>query len=447
MKNKNLLVLDFNIDLIKNNPTAICLINKNNIYQYLKDILISPGSVFSFKDIKIYKDNNLNLINMEFIGNYLNPYDHIKLSLQENLKFDELHVDNQKNKFLISQDKIIEYFSEAIKYNKSIKNLDISSNQLNEILFSKLYKCLKNNSNIIHLNLSNNSIGENSAIFLNEIINTNIFMESLIIKNIYLKDKGLKIIEHTLKENKTLKILDISSNYFTFESAEILGNIIKKNNMIDNLNISGNKIFQKNKNTSENFFNSFEKNNTINSISFNNCLINKSSLISLIKSLRKNNGLISLDIGNNKFDENEICEIWDELILGDFNFKKLFINQIGKITAKIGIKIFEFLRKNNQLDYINISKNLIVEEALVYIFDGLKENKNLKEIDIRDNLTGLKVIYLFGHYLLGTSVNLKKIWMKGNFNNEEMIKVDFTYLKDLIQNKYIETDINNLILK
>jgi Ran GTPase-activating protein (RanGAP) involved in mRNA processing and transport len=447
MKNKNLLILHFNEELIKNNPTAFCLISKNNFYQYFKDILISPGSVFSFKDIKIYKDNNLNLINMEFIGNYLNPYDHIKFSLQENLKFEELHVDNQKNKFSISQEKIIDYFSEAIKYNKSIKNLDISSNKLNEILFSKIYNCLKNNLNIIHLNLSNNSIGENSANLLNEIINTNIFMESLIIKNIYLKDKGLKIMENALIENKTLKNLDISSNYFSSESAEILGNIIYKNNMIDNLNISGNKIFNKNKNTSEKFFLSFEKNNTLNSISLNNCLINKSSVISLLRCLKKNFALITLDIGSNRFDENEICEIFDELINEGFNFKKLLINQIGKITSNIGKKIYEFLKKNTVLEYLNLSKNLIVEEALIFIFDGLKENNKLNEIDLRDNLSGLKVIFLFGEYLVGSSVNLKKIWMKGNFNNEEIMKSDFTYLKKLIEIKYVETDINDLILK
>jgi Ran GTPase-activating protein (RanGAP) involved in mRNA processing and transport len=457
MKNKNLLIIDYEINMIKNNPSAICLFNKHNYYQYLENILISPGSVFAFKDINFNKKNKMNTILMEFLGNYLNPYDHIKLSPKENLKFNDLHVDNQKNKFIIEQDKILEYFSEAILYNKSLKNLDLSDNKLDEYLFEKLYKCLKYNTNIIKLNLSNNNFGSNysknyplpnsntSFKKLREIINSNIFIENLIIKNIYLRDFGLNIIQDSLCINKSLKVLDISSNLLTFESTETLGNIINKNISIKELDISSNKIFNQKEKISQNFFSAFKINNSLISLNLTNCGIDIFSIFSLLDSLRINTALDCLNLSENKLEDYEICSFWSKIKNDKINFSKLYFNQMGKISLEASQKIFEFLCENKNLLYLGLNENNIEEEMMTLIFNGLKENKNLNEIDLRNNKSGIKIVKLFGDYLSSTCKgNLNIIKMKGNFKKTDVDK-NYDYLSELLIKRYVENDITDLL--
>jgi len=189
------------------------------------------GCALAYKSITIDPINDLNILHVEFLGNFFNPYDNsIKLSINPKVKFGELHIDNQKNKFAINQDKILEYFSEAITLNKTLKELDISDNRLNEVLFEKIVLGLKSNFNLCTLNISNNNLGENSAVFLNEILENNFFLESLIIANIHFKNEGVQALSATLMKNKTLKNLNMANNFITYEGAKILRNLLLNNN-------------------------------------------------------------------------------------------------------------------------------------------------------------------------------------------------------------------------
>lgn len=438
MEYKSLLVIDFDIEIVKNNPSPLAFLNLHNYIPNNKEILICPGSVFAFKNIVIDHNNNLNIVYLEFIGNFFNPYENMKFSTKEILAFNELHVDNQKNKFQLNQEKIIEYFSEIISLNKNIKILDISENRINEALFQKLYPCFRKNFNIISLNLSNNLIGENAGAYIEELCTYNPFIENVFISNIDLKDEGLKKLENFLEFNKSLKLLDISNNNITFECADILRNIITKNNTLEKINLSYNQLTDEKGDLP--LAQGFIFNKTLKDIGLCDCDLNYLSVSNLFDNIRTNSTLKIIALDQNKFTEDDVIKIFDKLTKNKYNFSELSFSEIQN-TDKASQVISEFLRFNSYIKKINLCNNQINESSMKLIFEALKINRFLTEIDVTYNGAGKNILYWLSHLLLSNPV-IRKISLKGNFADEnEVIKNNFFFLQELLTNRSLETDI------
>lgn len=440
MKNRNLLIIDFNIDIIKNNPSMISLLNLHNYFPSKPELALIPGCALGYKNIKIDLSNNLNLIHLEFLGNYFNPYDNIKFSNEEIIKFTELHVENQKNKFAINQEKILEYFSEAILLNKHLKQLDISDNRLNELLFSKLVFCIKSNFNIKTLNISNNNLGEKSAVFINEILANNFFIENLIMSNIHLKNEGLKTLSHSLIKNKTLKNIDLSNNFLTCEGAEIFKSFLINNTSLIKLNISENNITDEKGNNP--ISEALKYNTNLEEINFGNCDFNEITINELMENLKENFSLRKLILSKNKLNEQAILILWDFLSNNNYYFNDLQFDYFN-LTEKACEKIAESLKMNNFLNVLNLSNNKINDESMKIIFEALKHNMKLTEIDLSNNNGGKNIIFILSNLLLN-EIKIKKFFIKGNFKEEELnLKEGFSFLDKMIKEKNIEIDISD----
>ncbi len=439
MKKRNLLIIDFDIEIIKNNPSIMSFTNLHNYFPSRSELILIPGCALAFKNIILDVNNDINIIYMEFLGNFFNPYDLIKFSTEEKIKFTELHIDNQKNKFPLNQDKILEYFSEAILLNKYVKQLDISDNRLNEILFSKIVNCLKKNFNLIEINISNNNLGENSALYIKEIIESNLFLKKLFLSNIHLKNEGIRYIEDTLLKNKTLEQIDLSNNFISYEGALMIKNFLLENSTLKNLNISENNITNE---LGENPINqSLKYNMGLEEIDFSNCDFNEKSVIDLFEALKENFTLKNLILNRNKFDEKTIIKIWELMSSHNYILNKFSFSHVG-INEEAALQIAENLKKNIYLKNLILSNNKINGNSIRIIFEALMENKILLEIDLRNNMGGKAILYDLSSLLSYNNI-LAKIYLKGNFEDKEKVLKDFNGLSQMIKKRKFEIDIND----
>ena len=429
--------MDINIEIFKNNPSLLSFLCSNSFFPNKKDIIVSPGCVFAIK--YIIPDPNggsLNVIYSEFLGNFFNPYDYIKFSSNQHLQFNELNVENQKNKFKLSQEKILEYFSEAINYNKSIRSLDISNNKIIDISLNHLVNCFKKSNLLVVLNLSNNALSEKSGPILEEILNYNVNLEILNLSNTNLTDIGIEALTNCLIVNKCIKNLDLSKNSISYIGAAELKKVLSINNTLEVLNVAANKLDDMLGN--QPIIEALSVNSTLKEIDLTECNLNEKTLINLFEILKKNSSLKILKLNQNEFNENALIEM--NMLMSKFEYQINSISLSGISFSEITCKYLgDNLRKNNFLKVIKLSNNNINEKSMEYLMESLKHNTKIEEIDLSYNYVGKQILHMLTN-LLEVNRFIKKISLKGNFIYDKM-KDNFDRLKNIIKENNIETDL------
>jgi len=442
MHNRNLIIIDCDLEIVKNNPSILSFINLSNYYANDYELALIPGCCLAFKNIIVDTVSNLNVFNLEFMGNFFNPYEETKFSTSEKIEFKELHVENQKNKFQLSQEKILEYFSEAILLNKNVQELNIADNRLNELLFGKIISCIKSNFSIRILNISNNNLGEKSAVYLKDILDNNFFIEKLYISNIHLKNEGIGILSENLMKNQTLKILDISSNFITYEGAVIINNFLINNFFLEKLNISENHITNEDGDNPLNT--AIRYNMRLDEVDFSDCKFNNKSIIDLFENLKENLCLKKLILDKNKLNEDILIFLWDIINDYQYKFNSLSIS-MNNFSEKICDRVSEALKNNKNLNYLKLLNNNINENSMMKIFEALKHNSSLLEIDLRNNNSGKNIILGLSD-LLKNGTKLKKISLKGNTKEDVFNEKDILIINEFNKLNNVEIDILDLML-
>ncbi|KAL4229910.1 hypothetical protein ACF0H5_010301 [Mactra antiquata] len=101
---------------------------------------------------------------------------------------------------------------------------------------------LTSNVTIKELNLSGNNLSEKGAKYVAEALRENTSIEDLTLSQCNIDLEGLQAISNVLLDMKPMKILDMSNNHFERRHAEVLAEVIKKNDYIEDLNLSGNQF-------------------------------------------------------------------------------------------------------------------------------------------------------------------------------------------------------------
>ena len=320
-----------------------------------------------------YIKNNKNRINKLYLGgNYLCDEGIIILSnifeRRNIIKLkepEEKEKEKEKNENSSNNNKII----------KSNKNIHNSINTSKNISKSNSNK---NMNNIIN-NAQNNGINNNNNNNLNNHINN--------VQNIYIEN------------NNKISFLDLQNNNLTKKSSKYLCKIISSNypNVTDLI---------------------LSKNN-----------LGNEAIIKIFDSIKINNTLLSLDLSETQIDEKSIKYI-SEIIDKEYPLEKLLLTKNNLKKSCTYIK--HLLVKKNNIKYLKLNYCKI-ENNFNLIFQGLAENKMLQILDLSNNNLSLNQEF-FEEITNILKINNTLIKLKLNEVNIDDIVVDYIS-KGLKENK------------
>lgn len=227
---------DRDIEEVKNNKIEEIDINGENnsikpIDDWMKKFVIAFKKNNSLKSLKfsnfIKIDNkliealqqNITLKSLKF--NNCNIWDTELINLAKVLiNNKKLEIFTLTKYYFGNASKVIKALSEALKFNRTLKELDISNidDKIPNFDIGKEFaEILKNNEGLTKLNLSKNFIDDAGATALAKALETNKILESLDISNNNIGDAGAQAILEALGTNGNSKLteLNISDNEFS----------------------------------------------------------------------------------------------------------------------------------------------------------------------------------------------------------------------------------------
>jgi Ran GTPase-activating protein (RanGAP) involved in mRNA processing and transport len=129
---------------------------------------------------------------------------------------------------------------EAMRFNTTLTQLDLSRNSLNGKSGTELSLVLQSNSSLRCLKLQGNNIGKEGATALSEGLKVNNSLSELNISGNYMYSEGVTAICEALKHNSALLDLNMSNNSCKTDGAIAVSEMLKVNSTLQNLDLSWN---------------------------------------------------------------------------------------------------------------------------------------------------------------------------------------------------------------
>eukprot|EP00948_MAST-09A_sp_MAST-9A-sp1_P000350 g350.t1 len=135
-----------------------------------------------------------------------------------------------------------EAIADALKVNKTLQRLNLSSTDISYQGAEALADALKENNTLQVLNLDENSIGDQGAKALADALKENKTLQKLDLHENGIEDQGAKALADALKVNKALKILELNLNTIEDQGAKALADALKENKTLQMLDLHENGI-------------------------------------------------------------------------------------------------------------------------------------------------------------------------------------------------------------
>ena len=326
----------------------------------------------------------------------------------------------------------------SMKSFTSLIKLNIGSIGMTDVAADNLVTILNNNVNLRELDLSHNNIHVNGAVRIFN--NATIFsLKKLNISYNNITDQAaddiasfisynselevLNLCHNNLNTSGTIKIcktnisklinLDISHNNITTDAADTIATFITHNNKIQLLDLSHNEL------GCTNMFNSIK---TLSVLKLSNChFINKATrklatlllcnaelkeidlshndlstldiIIIFTEGLKNISGLVAINISHNMITD-EATENIATVLSHNTKLKELDLSY-NHLSALGAIKIFKEMKHISNLIALYISHNMITDEAANDTVEVLLHNTDLKELDLsHNNISAVGIIMI-----------------------------------------------------
>ena len=336
-----------------------------------------------------YLKNNKNKINKLYLGgNYLCDEG---IGILSNI-FERRNIVKQKEPEEKNDNDIIN--NKTIKSNKNIHNsMNITKNNNNNNMnnnINNVQNIGKNNSNSNLNNIINNTQNSknNSNNNLNNIINNT--QNSKNNSNNNLNNITNNVQNNYIESNNKISFLDLQNNNLTKKSSKYLCKIISSNSpAVTDLILSKNNL-------------------------------GSETIIKIFDSIKINNTLLSLDLSETQIDEKSIKHI-SEIIDKEYLLEKLLLTK-NNLKKSCGY-IKNLLIKKTNIKYLKLTYCKI-ENNFNLIFQGLAENKMLQILDLSNNNLSLNQ-ELFEDITNTLKLNNTLIKLKLNEVNIDDTAVDY----------------------
>ena len=363
-----------------------------------------------------------------------------------------------------------ESLANALFKNIDIKEINLEENQIGQKGMKALSEKVFGKISLNKINLSHNLIDEEGAKYLGESIETATNLKYLILNSNKLMDNGCLYIANGLEKNDSLIELSLDYNKISTIGIDYLSKkLVKKENLmklslstnliteinndfymlfnwVKNINISDNplksneieKIFKASENNRlfkklrlkinkiDNFESTLIKNENLKEFDLS---FNKKINLSLIKNILFFKNISKLNLQHNDIQDEDIqCLIQ---YCKEFNppLKELLVqsNLIGIEGSKY---IAELLKNNNNLKILNVANNPLLSQGINNICDSIINNENILE-QFLINYTDC------GDYSVNKIVNILK-------KNKKLIV--FSFVGNKFSNKGTDRILSTLIM-
>jgi Ran GTPase-activating protein (RanGAP) involved in mRNA processing and transport len=259
---------------------------------------------------------------------------------------------------------------EYLKQNETIKKLYLNDNNISSFCGYYMADCFKKNNTIEILHLANNKLNDNGfESFLNIIQNDNTTLKELNISYNELKSQDFKSLSKYFNSNPSLKKLDLSGNKLGPQDSNVIGVTFKKLTNLEELKLNNCGISDESVGQLFNFLNEssiqhleidsnnlgmtgpmvvmkkIQVSNKLKYFSYKNMAFQPYFVGMIIKSLSDNPGLETINLMENKIKDDEL----KQLVNGTSNLKnKKIILSKDKLNP-------------NALEIINGNKNIILQ--------------------------------------------------------------------------------------
>ena len=255
----------------------------------------------------------------------------------------------------------IKALATALKRNKSLISLDLTSNGLCSEEAEILAKGLEANTTLKVLNISKNQVGNSGAKSI---------LQSL--RKLFRPGQTLSALEK----------LDISENSLLSTSVIDFSSILRENDetRLRSLNLSNNFYLGCDQST---FSFALEKNKTLTSLNLSWVKINDKPCQSLAKALEQNETLQFLDLSHNQISSEGVLALGKALeINSTLQSLDLSRNEIGSEAA---VALGKALEINSALQSLDLSHNSIGPRGALALGKALEINSVLQSLDLCDN--------------------------------------------------------------
>ena len=280
---------------------------------------------------------------------------------------------------------------QSILNNVNLSYLYLNNNQINDECMNLFSFLISNNPYIHTLSLSENNFTNVGLKKLFDSIEQKTRLIEIFLAKNNLNHQSLKIISESLKNNRTISSLDLSYNDFKKdECIDYLINLIGENSRIKNLNLTSCHLGLKAKN--------------------------------LFEFIEKNKRLSCIDLSaNNIGDNKKIFEAFANMIKNNFYLKYIYLDSNYIVDSDFEIIICDGIRFNKNLNKISLKDNNITLNKLV-TNQGKENEKNIKESLKRNN--HLKIINLNNNPLNAENFKILNVVLKENGTKKNRNYID-----------------------
>ena len=378
----------------------ITVVEKQNNDNLLTSILssLSKNNIIEYLDLSsniFYTDSPIKALDA-----LLHSSENLKTFKAQGLRFES---------FSINQINII------INNHFMLKDLDLSQCNINYTFFETFSQQLTINevSTLKSLNFNMNNIDKRClTMFLAYLTSSYCNLEKLLLKGNYIGDEGCQLLSDYMAVSKKIKVLNLSTNYIYDKGMNHLGNGIEFNSSLEKIILRDNYITDLGM---MQFCEKVKKNNNslklrkiditwnkikaggilslkelyelfpIDTILISDNKINDDIASEFLERVAHNSikPIRNIDIGFNEISNSSMIHL-SEIIKKNENIEKL--NLQNNRISNIGIQnISIYLEINNSITYLNVSKNLLNNEGCITLANCLKKNFVLTHLLIGEN--------------------------------------------------------------
>lgn len=293
--------------------------------------------------------------------------------------------------------KELDIFWDAIKFNKSVKGLNISSNFFS---WSGVSDAIKQNVALTELDArESNRIAPHEKHFTEALV-SHPSLTSLILSDSVMGDGGAEVISDILKVNQLLKNICLGWNRIQSRGAKAIGDALSYNRSLTRLVLSDNKLLCQG---AQAIAEGLKRNDTILELSLARTHIGQCGCVALCDALKVNSSLTVWDVSGNNFGPAE------------------------------GRSFAEMLKRNRTLTSLDVGKNVLGEEGLLAIAEGLQVNQVLKKLFVSrvggDATRFLDTCLRGNQTLTNVDVSFNRVGVDGDRLIGELLKTNTTLRK------------------
>ena len=374
-----------------------------------------------------------------------------------------------KNNYL--SEGVIDELSSAIKTNKSLQKLNLSSNNLRSTGIVRVAQPLSVITNLTVLIIQSNRITEGAADAIAIAILSNPKLEELYLGSNSLASGIIKIAS-ALQYLTKLKVLDINSNNAPEEAAKelavaiynnrleletlwlsennfrasisLIADSLTKTNTLKDINLSGNGIPEE---AAVHIAAVIDNNRSLQDVRLSSNLLMTNGIIKIAKSLSKLSTLQVLHISDNKIDDRAVDSL-AAVILNNKKLVDLFLNdnlfQTGAIQIAKALKNISTLTRlefndnglpdnvgkelaaafvsNSTINSIGLMKNNFEEGGMIAVIEAMNRLKHLTYVNLYNTSFTQEFIDSLSS-MIACNKNLQELYLGKNKCHKNVISV------------------------